>query len=141
MSGRPKKHRIVQNEPNTKQFSPRGQRGRPGYNQLKIEELEAIRLADHVGLKQRDAARCMGISQQTFSRILKNARKNLAEALVLGHIIKVSGGAFRIKNGLKITTLFVLLLILIVSASGCASIPFPSAIPIPNQIPLLSWFL
>ena len=98
MSGRPKKIRRVAREPNTKQFSPRGQRGRPGYNQLKVEELEAIRLADHMGLKQAEAAKCMGISQQTFSRVLKNARKCLSEALVLGRIIKVSGGVFKIEK-------------------------------------------
>lgn len=98
MPGRPKKSRIVQKEPNTKQFSPRGQIGRPGYNQLKVEELEAIRLTDHMGLKQAEAASLMGISQQTFSRVLRHARKSLAEALVLGHIIKVDGGAFKIEK-------------------------------------------
>lgn len=98
MTGRPKKYRIVQKTPNTKQFSPRGARGRPGYNQLKIEELEAIRLSDHMGLKQAEAAVCMGISQQTFSRILKNARKCLAEALVLGRIIKIDGGVHKIEK-------------------------------------------
>ena len=98
MPGRPKKIRKVAREPNTKQFSPRGTRGRPGYNQLKVEELEAIRLSDHIGLKQAEAAKCMGISQQTFSRILRNARKCLAEALVLGHIIKVNGGVFKIER-------------------------------------------
>lgn len=98
MSGRPKKIRRVHKEPDTKQFSPRGTRGRPGYNHLKVEEFEAIRLSDHMGLRQAAAAGLMGISQQTFSRILKNARKCLAEALVLGHIIKVSGGVFKIEK-------------------------------------------
>ncbi len=98
MIGRPKKLRKVQNEPNTRQFSPRGNRGRPGYNELKIEELEAIRLSDHMGLKQAEAAKCMGVSQQTFSRVLRNARKGLAEALVLGRIIKVGGGVFKIEK-------------------------------------------
>jgi len=98
MSGRPKKLRKVHKEPNTKQFSPRGHRGRPGYNQLKIEELEAIRLADHMDLRQADAARSMGVSQQTFSRVLRKARKCLAEALVLGRIIKVDGGVFKIER-------------------------------------------
>lgn len=88
--GRPRKIRIVHNKPNTEQFSPRGTRGRPGCNQLKLEELEAIRLSDHMGLKQAEAAGYMGVSQQTFSRILKNARKILAEAIVLGRIIKIS---------------------------------------------------
>jgi predicted DNA-binding protein (UPF0251 family) len=98
MSGRPKKLRKVMKAPNTKQFSPRGTRGRPGYSQLKVEELEAIRLADHMALKQADAAKCMGISQQTFSRVLRNARKSLAEALILGRIIKVGGGVFKIEK-------------------------------------------
>lgn len=96
--GRPKKLRIVHNKPNTEQFSPRGRRGRPGYNELKVEELEAIRLSDHMGLKQAEAAKYMGISQQTFSRILRNARKSLAEAIVLGRIIKVSGGVHKIER-------------------------------------------
>ena len=94
--GRPRKTRIVQNEPNLRQFSPRGRVGRPGYNVLKLEELEAIRLADYTGLSQVEAAGSMGISQQTFSRVLKNGRKSIAEALVLGKIIKVDGGDYRI---------------------------------------------
>ena len=98
MIGRPIKYRIVHKDPDTKQFSPRGHRGRPGYNQLRIEEVEAIRLIDHMGLKQSEAAGSMGISQQTFSRVLRKARKSLAEALVLGHIIKVSGGVFKIEK-------------------------------------------
>ena len=98
MLGRPKKIRKVCKEPNTKQFSPRGHRGRPGYNDLKIEELEAIRLIDHMGLKQAEAAVSMGISQQTFSRVLRRARKSIGEALVLGRIIKVNGGVFKIEK-------------------------------------------
>ena len=96
MRGRPRKTRIVQNEPRTKQFSPRGAIGRPSHNELKVEEVEAIRLSDFSGLSQMEAARSMGISQQTFSRVLRNGRKRLAEALVLGRIIKVKGGDFRI---------------------------------------------
>ena len=98
MTGRPIKTRRVHKDPDTKQFSPRGRRGRPGYNELKIEEVEAIRLIDHVGLKQGEAAESMGISQQTFSRVLRNARKSIGEALVLGRIIKVKGGVFKIEK-------------------------------------------
>ena len=98
MKGRPKKPRKIQREPNTRQFSPRGRIGRPGYNELKYEELEAIRLADYVGLKQAEAASQMGISQQTFSRVLRNARKCLSEALVIGKIIKVGGGVFKVEK-------------------------------------------
>ena len=95
-TGRPKKARIVKNEPNTKQFSPRGGIGRPSHIELKLEEIEAIRLADFMGLKQAEAAGSMGVSQQTFSRVLANARKCLSEALIMGKIIKVQGGDFKI---------------------------------------------
>lgn len=96
MKGRPRKTRIVKTEPNSRQFSPRGRIGRPGYNRLKVEELEAVRLADYMGLSQAEAAGSMGISQQTFSRVLRNARKCLAEALVMAKIIKVDGGVYKI---------------------------------------------
>ena len=79
--GRPIKTRIIRKDPEIREFSPRGRAGRPGYIELKHEELEAIRLYDHTGLKQADAAGSMGVSQQTFSRILRSGRKRLAEAL------------------------------------------------------------
>lgn len=96
--GRPRKPRIIRKEPEICQFSPRGRIGRPGHRELKVEELEAIRLSDYVGLSQKEAAGFMGISQQTFSRVLNNARKGLAEALVRGKILKVKGGDFKIEK-------------------------------------------
>ena len=45
------------------------------------------------------------------------------------------------KNGLKIAIFIVMLAVVVISVSGCASIPIPSAIPLPNEIPVLSWFL
>jgi predicted DNA-binding protein (UPF0251 family) len=96
--GRPRKPRYVRNEPKTRQFSPRGRPGRPGYRELKFEELEAIRLSDFMGLNQRDAAAFMKVSQQTFSRVLRHGRKSLAEALIKGEIIKVRGGDFKIEK-------------------------------------------
>lgn len=98
LRGRPRKVRVLKDEPEIKQFSPRGRRGRPDHRQLKYEEFEALRLSDYMGLKQAEAAKFMHISQQTFSRVLKSARKSLAEALVKGTIIKVQGGDFKIEK-------------------------------------------
>lgn len=95
---RPVKTRMIRKEPRIKQFSPRGRVGRPGYLELKVEEFEAIRLADHLDLAQRDAADFMGVSQQTFSRVLKNGRRQLAEALIKGLIINIKGGDFKIEK-------------------------------------------
>lgn len=96
--GRPKKYRIVRKDPKINQFSPRGRPGRPDEAELAIEEYEAIRLSDYMGLSQKEAAKSMHISQQTFSRILKKARKSLAAAITRGATIKIQGGHYVISS-------------------------------------------
>lgn len=96
--GRPKKVRIIRREPSIRLFSPRGRIGRPGYTDLKLEEYEALRLADYKCQNQADAAKDMDISQQTFSRVLKRARKCLSEALIKGYIIRIKGGDFKLRK-------------------------------------------
>lgn len=100
--GRPTKQRFIKNEPVIRQFSPRGKAGRPNETDLKYEEFEALRLADFIGLKQKEAAEHMQVSQQTFSRVLIKARRSLADALILGKIIRVHGGNYSLKQVKKI---------------------------------------
>ena len=95
--GRPKKLRRVENSPKITVFSPRGRPGRPDETSIGYEELEALRLADFGGLKQQEAAKRMGVSRQSFGRVLKKARKTVAEGLVKGKIIKISGGNIKSK--------------------------------------------
>jgi len=92
--GRPGKYRIVKVDPKISQFSPRGRPGRPNEVGIKMDEFEALRLADHQSLSQKEAAISMRISQQTFSRILKKARRNIAAALITGSTIKIQGGSY-----------------------------------------------
>jgi predicted DNA-binding protein (UPF0251 family) len=96
--GRPKKYRIVRQDPKISQFSPRGRPGRPDEVSLGTDEYEAIRLADHMGFSQKEAAKSMHISQQTFSRILNSARKTLADGLVRGATIRIQGGSYVISS-------------------------------------------
>jgi len=96
--GRPKKYRIVRLDPRISQFSPRGKPGRPDETDLNMDEFEAIRLADFMGLSQIEASRSMNISQQTFSRILKKAHKKTADCLINGKIIKIQGGYYVISS-------------------------------------------
>jgi len=96
--GRPKKYRIVRQDLKISQFSPRGRPGRPEQVDLTMDELEAIRLSDYMGLNQREAAKSMHISQQTYSRILKRAHKILASGLVHGATIKIQGGHYVISS-------------------------------------------
>jgi len=92
--GRPVKVKKIKQMPMTIEFSPRGRAGRPGCQILRFEEMEAIRLGDHLGLSQIDAAAFMNISQQTFSRLLNIGRRKVAGALVNGKIIRIDGGVY-----------------------------------------------
>ncbi len=56
---------------------------------LGLDEFEALRLADLEGLYHADAAARMGVSRATFGRILANARRIVADALVGGKAIGI----------------------------------------------------
>lgn len=87
---RPKKDRCVRCKPNALYFKPRGI---PLINLdevgLSLDEFEAIRLADYEGLYHEQAAEKMNISRPTFGRILGEARRKLAEAIVDGKALKI----------------------------------------------------
>lgn len=65
---------------------------------LNLDELEAIRLADFVGLYQEQAAERMGISRPTFARILESGRRKVAEALVYGRGLLIGGGPVEVQT-------------------------------------------
>ncbi|MFA5612986.1 MAG: DUF134 domain-containing protein [Methanoculleus sp.] len=55
------------------------------------EEVEALRLADLLGLEQEAAARALGVSRKTLWRDLHEARRKVADALVHGKMIQIVG--------------------------------------------------
>lgn len=59
---------------------------------LKLDEVEALRLADLQGLYQTEAAVQMKISRATFARIIEAARRKVAEALIHGKALRIEGG-------------------------------------------------
>ncbi len=63
---------------------------------MSVEELEAVRLKDLLGLEQEACAEKMGISRPTYHRILSAARSKVAEALVEGKAIRVEGGNYEV---------------------------------------------
>ena len=94
---RPIKPRYVQGHPIVDGFLPN--RMPPWGMQevvLSIEGLEAIRLSDFEGLDQEKAAERMNVSRQTFGRILTQARSRVAEALVMGKVLRIEGGNFEV---------------------------------------------
>ncbi len=60
------------------------------------EELEALRLADLEGRYQEESARQMEVSRSTFQRIVEEARRKVAQALVNGTALQIEGGTFRV---------------------------------------------
>ncbi len=56
---------------------------------LRLDELEAIRLADYQGLYHEEAAAKMEISRATFGRVLDEARRKVAEAILQGKALKI----------------------------------------------------
>lgn len=57
---------------------------------LEGDELEALRLADALGLSHESAARKMKISRQTFGRIVKIAREKVAKGILQGNAIRIA---------------------------------------------------
>ncbi len=92
---RPRKMRFVQGPPVVNGFFPNQLPpwGRAEVT-LPIEGFEAIRLSDFEGLDHEAAAKRMNVSRQTFGRILASARRTVAEALVMGKILRIEGGHF-----------------------------------------------
>ena len=62
--------------------------------QLKIEELEAMRLKDIEELSQEECAVRMQISRQTFKNIIDEARKKVVTALIENRAITIGGGHY-----------------------------------------------
>ncbi len=90
--GRKKKVRYIQKMPKIVYFSPRGQAGRPDEIELRVDQFEAIKLADFQGYDQAEGAKHMGISRPSFGRILNEGRKIIAEAITTGKILKIRIG-------------------------------------------------
>jgi len=61
---------------------------------LKDEEYEAVLLSDYKDMEQQEAAKLMGVSRPTFSRVLSSARKAIAKALAEGGALEIDGGDF-----------------------------------------------
>ncbi len=90
---RPEKCRKVGFAPDHTLFKPAGTAGRELEEVVvSLDELEAVRLADWLGLYQELAAEQMGVSRQTFGNILGSARFKLADCVLNGKGLRIEGG-------------------------------------------------
>ncbi len=88
---RPKKHRRICCSPTAFYFKPMGI---PVYELEEVilnnDELESLRLADLMKYSQENAAKEMKISRATFGRIVENARKKVADAILNGKAVRIN---------------------------------------------------
>ena len=59
---------------------------------LALDEYEAVRLADYLGMDHAEAAEEMEISRSTFSRLVVEARRKIASFLIEGRELQIEGG-------------------------------------------------
>jgi predicted DNA-binding protein (UPF0251 family)/predicted Fe-Mo cluster-binding NifX family protein len=97
---RPRKNRLISISPKVTHFKPRGVPMRElTETYLPLEGLEALRLADLERLSQAEAAERMNVSRHTFGRIVAEARRVVADALINGLALRVQGGDYEIIAG------------------------------------------
>ena len=92
---RPRIPKRICNEPTVDTFAPAGKAGRRNdIITMSVEEYEVFRLIDREGLTQAQCGSVMGVARSTVQRIYDSARKKLAESIIDGKTLKISGGEY-----------------------------------------------
>lgn len=94
---RPRKFRTVYSLPDFTEFAPVGQAGTDPVA-MTVEEYETIRLIDLMGMTQQECCEQMGVARTTVQSIYNDARHKLAQCLVCGRPLRISGGSYRISG-------------------------------------------
>ena len=96
---RPRRCRRVHGFPDVTYFKPAGVKIVDLEEvTLNVDEFEAVRLKDFLGMDQEKAAEKMNISQPTFHRLVISAHKKIADFLVNGKSIRIEGGVFTFRT-------------------------------------------
>lgn len=98
---RPKNNRIVYEPPSYTEFKPAGVSIKSLEEvQLSLDEFEAIRLADLLGMPHEEAAVEMEVSRSTFSRLIVKSRKKIADFFFQGKLLTVTGGNIHFRKNI-----------------------------------------
>ncbi len=98
---RPRKWRKVCCLPDSTHFGPLDtQADQDFFVTMSVDEYETVRLIDLEGFTQEECADHMNVARTTVQRIYNDARRKIAESLVLGKILRIEGGDYRLCDGL-----------------------------------------
>ena len=95
---RPQKRRKICKEPAFAQFSP-DSAPKADAVVLTVDEFEVVRLVDLEKLTHEMCAERMEISRTTVTEIYESAREKIADCLVNGNRLVISGGNYRLCEG------------------------------------------
>ena len=95
---RPQRCRRICCEPEFEKFSPSGAAD-TGSVVLTLDEFEVIRLVDLEKQTHEQCAKQMDISRTTVTEICESARQKIADCLVNGKNLIISGGNYRLCEG------------------------------------------
>ena len=95
---RPRRCRRICSEPEFEKFSP-SEAADTGSVVLTLDEFEVIRLVDLEKQTHEQCAKQMDISRTTVTEICESARQKIADCLVNGKNLIISGGNYRLCEG------------------------------------------
>ncbi|MCI9440853.1 MAG: DUF134 domain-containing protein [Ruminococcus sp.] len=95
---RPTRCRRICFEPKYDSFAPCGSE-RPEQVFLAVDEFETIRLVDHERRTHEQCAKQMGISRTTVTEMYERARSKIADCLINGKTLCISGGNYALCDG------------------------------------------
>ena len=93
---RPKKDRQVCHFPQTLSFVPAGDAPQKDPVVMSVEEYETIRLIDKLGFSQEQCCTFMKVARTTVQQIYADARKKLAQMLIEGRPLTITGGNYAV---------------------------------------------
>lgn len=95
---RPQRRRKICKEPAFAHFSPDTAQD-AGTVVLTVDEFETIRLVDLEKMTHEQCAERMEVSRTTVTEIYESARQKVADCLVNGKKLLISGGNYRLCEG------------------------------------------
>ncbi len=90
---RPKKSRRVCAVPDIKKFNGNCEKDEIS---ITVDEYEAVRLIDYVGLTQQECAKQMQVARSTITAIYDNARYKISDSIVNSKPLKIEGGDYEL---------------------------------------------
>jgi predicted DNA-binding protein (UPF0251 family)/predicted Fe-Mo cluster-binding NifX family protein len=94
---RPQKKRRIRGLPQYNEFTPEDSDDSQSVH-LTLDEYETIRLIDGSDYKQEDCALAMQISRTSVTAIYDSARHKIADALIHGKKLYITGGSYQVSS-------------------------------------------